>query len=329
MAARNVIGQGVWSSLVSASTATTPAAPTNLKVVAGQGTLTASWSKPSDGGSPITGYVLHYTPAGGATTTMYPSTTSVTLSGLTPGVAYTLEVAAVNAVGTGSYASAVQGTPTSPVTPAPTPTPTPTTTTKPPTSSTATALTIAGGKTVAAGTGATLSGTLKTSAGAAVSSKSVAIQSRPVGGTTWSAAGGATTTSTGGWSLAVKPTANREYRATFAAASPYLASTSGTTSTVLVAPKITRKLSATTVKLGAKVTFSGTVSPAHKGKTVYLQFLKAGKWVNKKSATTTSTSTYKMALKTTSKTDFRWRVYLPKHADHAAGYSGKILLTVK
>jgi hypothetical protein len=50
------------------------------------------------------------------------------------------------------------------------------------------------------------------------------------------------------------------------------------------------------VKLGAKVTFTGSVAPAHKGTTVYLQFLKAGKWVTKKSATTTSTSTYRISL---------------------------------
>ena len=38
---------------------------------------------------------------------------------------------------------------------------------------------------------------------------------------------------------------------------------------------------------------------------------------------------YKIVLKTFSKTDFAWRIYLPKHADHAAGYSAKITLTVK
>jgi len=155
----------------------------------------------------------------------------------------------------------------------------------------------------------------------------VTVQSRAVGGSTWSTAATTSTTSTGAWSAVVKPTASREFRATFAASSPYLASTSGT-ATVLVAPKITRKLSATKVKLGTKVTFTGSVAPAHQGKTVYLQFLKAGKWVTKKSATTSSTSTYRISVKAGSRTDFAWRVYLPKHADHAAGYSAKIVLTV-
>jgi hypothetical protein len=149
-----------------------------------------------------------------------------------------------------------------------------------------------------------------------------------VGGSTWAAVGTATTSSTGTWSSTVKPAANTEYRATFAGSSPYLASTSGTTS-VLVSPRITRALSSTSVRLGGKVTFSGKVSPAHKGKTVYLQFLQAGKWVTKKSATTSATSSYTLVLKPTSSKDFSWRVYLPKHADHAAAYSAKILLTVR
>ena len=324
VAALNAVGQGPWSTLVSATTATTPGTPTGLRVTAGAGSLSVSWAKPSDGGSPITGYLLRYTPSGGSTTTLNPTTTSAVLSGLTPGVGYSVDVAAVNAVGTGSFASAVQGTPTT----GSTPTPTTTTTPKPPAGSTATTLTVAGGRTVVSGAGATLSGKLTTSAGAAVSGRTVTVQSRPVGGSTWATVGTASTASTGAWSSTVKPKVNTEYRATFAASSPYQASTSGT-ATVLVAPKITRKLSASTVKLGAKVTFTGTVAPAHKAKTVYLQFLKAGKWVTKKSATTSSTSTYRISLKAGSRKDFAWRVYLPKHADHAAGYSAKIVLTVK
>jgi hypothetical protein len=320
VAATNAIGTGPWSSLVSATTDTTPSAPTNLKVTAGNGQLTVSWSKPADGGSPITGYIVRW---GSGQTTV--TGTSTTITGLTPGVSYSVDVAAVNVVGTGPYATSVQGTPNSGTTP--TPTPTPTTTTKPP-AATATTVTIAGGKKVVSGTGAALSGVLKTSAGAAVSGKSVTVQSRPVGATSWTTAATVTTTSTGGWSATVKPTENREFRAVFAAATPYTASSSGTT-TVLVAPKITRKLSATTVKKGAKVTFTGTVSPAHKGKTVALQRLQSGTWVTKKSATTSTTSTYKLVWKTDSTKDFRWRVYMAKDAQHVAGASPKILLTVK
>jgi hypothetical protein len=326
VAAVNGVGTSAWSSLVSATTATTPSAPTGLKLTPGTNQLVASWTKPADGGSAITSYVLRYGPVGGATTELSVTGTSATLSGLSPAQAYTADVAAVNAVGQGPFATSVQATPKAPTTT--TPTPTPTTTTKPPAGSTATSLTIAGGRTVVSGAGATLTGKLTTSAGAAVAGRTVTVQSRPVGGSSWSTAATASTTATGAWSSTVKPSVNQEYRATFAASSPYLASTSGT-ATVLVAPKITRKLSSSTVRLGTKVTFTGSVAPTHKGKTVYLQFLKAGKWVTKKSATTSSTSTYRIALKAGSRTDFAWRVYLPKHADHAAGYSAKVVLTVK
>jgi hypothetical protein len=322
VAAVNGVGTSAWSSLVNATTATVPAAPTNLRAVAGAGQLTVSWTAPANGGSAITGYILRWTPSGGSTSQIAVTGTTKALTGLTAGVAYSVDVAAQNLVGTGPFATSVAGTPLATTTPTPTPTPT--------AGAKATALTIAGGKTVVYGAGgAALTGTLKTTTGTAVGSQAVTVQSRAAGSTTsWSAAGSATTSSTGAWSLTVQPTTNREFRAVHNATSVYGASTSGT-ATVLVSPKITRKLADSTVKLHARAIFTGKVSPVHKSKTVYLQRLQAGTWVTKKSTTTSSTSTYRLVWNTDSRKDFRWRVYLPKHADHAAGYSKKILLTVK
>jgi hypothetical protein len=98
------------SAWLTATAATTlPSAPLGVGAVPGEGLATLTWSTPtSDGGFPVTGYVV--TPYDGATartpqTFTSPATTQ-TLGGLTNETAYTFKVAAVNAVGTGPQSAA-------------------------------------------------------------------------------------------------------------------------------------------------------------------------------------------------------------------------------
>jgi len=91
---------------------TAPGAPLNAAAAAGNGQATVSFEAPSDGGSPITGYIVTASP-GGITATA--NALSVTISGLTNGVAYTFKVKAVNAVGEGPESSATSAvTPSAP-----------------------------------------------------------------------------------------------------------------------------------------------------------------------------------------------------------------------
>ncbi|MFZ6002780.1 MAG: FG-GAP-like repeat-containing protein [Actinomycetota bacterium] len=96
---------------------TLPAAPTILRnATAGNAQATVSWTPPaSNGGSPITGYVV--TPFVGyypLPSVAFASTaTAQTLAGLTNGTTYRFKVAALNAVGTGPKSKV-----TNPVTPA-------------------------------------------------------------------------------------------------------------------------------------------------------------------------------------------------------------------
>jgi hypothetical protein len=236
--------------------------------------------------------------------------TSTTLAGLTPGVAHVVEVAAVNEVGRGPFSAAAQGTPTTP---------------PPPPS---TSLSITGGKTIAYGSGVTLSGSLRTASGSGVASVTVNVQTRPFGSASWSKATSVTSSSAGAWTATLSPVANSEYRAVFDGSGSQLASSSPAVK-VLVSPTLTLKPNPKAVALGKKVVFSGKVKPAHKATKVQLQRLQGKKWVTKKSVRTSARGTYRFVWKADTTTDFKWRVRLSGHADHAVGYSPTRKLIVK
>jgi TolB protein len=107
VAARNAFGTGPMSQVSNpVTTPTAPGGPTIGAAVAGHGEATVSWTAPvSDGGSPITGYVV--TPYSGyyalAPRTFTSTATTQTVTGLMNGTTYRFRVRAINAVGTGGY----------------------------------------------------------------------------------------------------------------------------------------------------------------------------------------------------------------------------------
>ena len=91
-----------------------PGAPTGLSAVRGDERVTLSWTAPSNGGATITDYVVQFQLGAGAWQTFSDGTstaTSVVVDGLTNGQAYTFRVAAINSLGTGSYATSEAVTP--------------------------------------------------------------------------------------------------------------------------------------------------------------------------------------------------------------------------
>ena len=99
--------------------ATAPSAPQNVGATAGNAQAGVSWQAPaSNGGSPITSYTV--TPYVGSTAqtslavTVGGSTLSTTVTGLTNGTAYTFQVTATNATGTGPPGTSPAVTPTAP-----------------------------------------------------------------------------------------------------------------------------------------------------------------------------------------------------------------------
>lgn len=109
----NAIGTGTATDSVAGTPRTTPGAPTGLSVTPGNGQLTASFTAPaSNGGSALTNY--EYSTNGGSSfTAVSPASTStsITITGLSNGTSYNVQVRAVNAAGSGTATDSVAGTP--------------------------------------------------------------------------------------------------------------------------------------------------------------------------------------------------------------------------
>jgi len=90
-----------------------PSAPRKLKLTAGEDRISATWSAPfSDGGFPVTGYVVKASAHGHRTVTVTTTARHAVVRGLKQGVAYTVTVVAVNKKGKGQPASAAPVQPT-------------------------------------------------------------------------------------------------------------------------------------------------------------------------------------------------------------------------
>ena len=95
---------------------TAPAAPSAPTVMPGDGRLQVSWTAPSDGGASINDYDVRYRPIFTQTWMELPDTTrstatSVTISGLSNGRGYQVQVRAGNSVGDGPWSDSATGTP--------------------------------------------------------------------------------------------------------------------------------------------------------------------------------------------------------------------------
>ncbi len=119
--ALNVRGPGAWSTAATATpapAATAPAAPAILTLTPGDRQLEVAWRAPgSDGGSPITGYNIQYRAGASGTWTRHGATdagtTTTTISGLTNGQDYAVQVRAVNAQGPSAWSASATATPAS------------------------------------------------------------------------------------------------------------------------------------------------------------------------------------------------------------------------
>ena len=112
VAAVNAAGTGSFGQSTAVSPRTVATAPRNLVATPRNGQASLSWTAPdSDGGSPITDYLVQFSSDGGLSWTTFAdgtsTATSTTVTGLTNGTTYVLRVSAVNAAGVGAAVNSV------------------------------------------------------------------------------------------------------------------------------------------------------------------------------------------------------------------------------
>ena len=109
VAAVSAVGTGAYSAESATFTPMAPAsAPTSVVGVSGNGQVSLTWVTPlSDGGSPISDYVVQYSSDSGVSWTPFAhavsTATSATVTGLTNGISYVFRTAAVTDGGTGAF----------------------------------------------------------------------------------------------------------------------------------------------------------------------------------------------------------------------------------
>ena len=112
--AKNSVDWSGWSPSATATPAAVPAVPAEPTLTVGNKQLTVVWTAPADNGAPITDYDVQYRPgnSGGWTDANYDGTgTSATITGLTNGTSYQVQVLAKNRVGSSGWSDLATGTP--------------------------------------------------------------------------------------------------------------------------------------------------------------------------------------------------------------------------
>jgi hypothetical protein len=108
-----------------------------------------------------------------------------------------------------------------------------------------------------------------------------------------------------------KPAVNADYAASYAGETLVFGPSRAQSRHVDVAPRLTAKLSKTAARAGSPVTLSGSLTPAHPGRTVRIERWYTGAWHLVATATLSSTGTYASVLTTPAAGWHRYRVVRP------------------
>jgi hypothetical protein len=155
----------------------------------------------------------------------------------------------------------------------------------------------------------------------------VSIPAQPDGSTTWTQVATATTSTTGAFSAAVRPSVNTRYRVAFAG-SGALGGAYSAVRLLTVAPTLSIVANRTSLTLGGTVTFSTTVSPRHSGGTVVLQRWTGTSWATVAVRTLSSVSTASVTIRPPARGINTYHWAMPTDSAHTVGYSASMQVRV-
>ncbi|GGJ72888.1 hypothetical protein [Streptomyces brasiliensis] len=169
-----------------------------------------------------------------------------------------------------------------------------------------------------------VTGLLTAGTGNPLAYRAVSLQARPAGSTAWKTVATGTTDGNGRIALTTKPARNESLRMVAAAGTKPVSAAPK----VSVSPKVTLKASATRVRHGATVKFSGTVSSKERGATVKLQVYRSGAWKTLASKPQSSTGQVTFTLGEKTKGTFTYRLHTVATTSFAAAHSSSVKIAV-
>jgi hypothetical protein len=181
------------------------------------------------------------------------------------------------------------------------------------------ALTLSGPAGVGYGRAATLTGSLTWNRTHPVG-RAVSVQAQPYGSTSWTQVAVATTSTTGAFSAAVRPSVNTRYRVGYAG-SGAMGGAYSAVRLLAVSPAVSIQANRTSLGLGGAVTFNTTVAPRHAGGSILLQRWTGAGWATVSVRTLSSVSTASATVRPPSRGSITYRWVTPADQAHAVGYS--------
>jgi type VII secretion-associated serine protease mycosin len=167
--------------------------------------------------------------------------------------------------------------------------------------------------------------------GKAIAGRTVELWERRAPSPTWRRVATANSNEEGRVTFTRTPSVTTAYRVRVIGTATAMAREVGA-GTVGVSPRITARLSATTVKRGATVNVIGTVRPtaSMESEAIELQRLRDGQWVRVQRSGVKHDGGYSFfGLPTGTRGTFTYRVVSPANPAHAAGTSNRMTLTVQ
>jgi hypothetical protein len=155
----------------------------------------------------------------------------------------------------------------------------------------------------------------------------VSLYGRTKNSSSWREITRVTTSTTGIYSVAYKPTVSTVFAWGYNGSADLLGSRTGAV-TVEVRPTITATLSPTAFKLGGTTQFYGYLRPQHAGQKVYLQRLSGSSWTTLTTGKLNSAGNYGFAIKPTARGSYTYRVVWLADGDHATTVSAAKSFTV-